>query len=240
MTIEKLISGRRSLLQERLATRGLSLHEAMFYFGDYSLLYELVGSEPKPTDQTDTSWEKCLRGLLKGQIRQMLSDGVLQGHCLDDGAALDGRRRTIPSDIWDKIDWRSTTPKMKDEPAIAGISDASMAAEQAQDGINHFRSRIPADPVTLQDVRVRWNGNNPYLSDTPPPQRKMAKPSGYAAADIDLLRRRVPEVRSEKPNLSEYQICLILAPEAEGGGAYEAKQKRLRGRWDIAFPASPD
>jgi len=128
MDIMALINERRAKLYADAMSGGLEPHDALVYWGDTSLLFEIIESEDRTLDVGKPADLDGFRSLLIGSVLEGLCNGKLRASAPD--KQVRNRRRFIPKEFWSDANWYDDEPLL--EPAsewsvfrsnIAGLSN---------------------------------------------------------------------------------------------------------------------
>ncbi|GAP23222.1 hypothetical protein GLF_0104 [Gluconobacter frateurii NBRC 101659] len=210
------LRARREEMREEAETDGLSLHDALVYYGRDDLLWDVVHDELSPTVAGEREFGDFLRGELMRSLRERFIDGALIAYAADPHRP--GYRIKIPSEDWGILFWR-------DESALCG------AYQSPLDYLGR-PSRFHGDVDCYRDVRIK--SVSPLAIFSGAPQSQTDKRSVLASSqkakrgydDDRLLEKMKAGFESgEYPNL--WQAACACAPEAGGSTEEQAREKRL-------------
>ena len=145
------LRARREEMREEAETDGLSLHDALVYYGRDDLLWDVVHDELSPTDAGEREFGDFLRGELMRSLRERFIDGALIAYAADPHRP--GYRIKIPSEDWGILFWR-------DESALCG------AYQSPLDYLGR-PSRFHGDVDCYRDVRIKSVAPLAIFSGTP-------------------------------------------------------------------------
>ncbi|WP_249211448.1 hypothetical protein [Gluconobacter cerinus] len=226
------LRARREEMREEAETDGLSLHDALVYYGCDDLLWEVVHDELSPTDAGEREFGDFLRGELMRSLRERFIDGTLIAYAGDPKRP--GYRIKIPREEWSVLEWRDTSSL-----SSYGVSLTDWLCRPVS-----RLGRFYGDAECYHNVTVK-SADNHIISPVSVVQEQAAneivasEPAvrqgtrGYD--DNKPLEEMKAGLESGKyPNL--WQAACACASKAKGSSVPQAKEKRLEKKFKEKYP----